>query len=103
MSRIDRLKEHAKPLRKENWQGCGRDQANITRWSDRAKQNSQLAPRATGIDETVMPHSTGRQMDVRSTTTAPREARNIDKRMAAKDDQNFVGDSSYMAGVRRNA
>jgi hypothetical protein len=103
MSRMDRLKEYAKPLRPQNWQGETNDMANIDRWSGRATANSHLAPRATGIDETVMPHSTGKSMDMRSTTTAPREARNVDKRMVAKDDMNNVGDSPYLRGVRRQA
>jgi hypothetical protein len=103
MSRMDRLKEYAKSLRPENWQGETNDKANIDRWSARATNNSQLAPRATGIDETVMPHSTGKSMDTRSTTAAPREARSVDKRMVAKDDMNNVGDSPYLRGVRRQA
>jgi hypothetical protein len=101
MGRLDRLKEYSNPRRGP--QGVGRDQKNLDYWADRAKQNSKLAPRATGIDETVMPHSTGKSMGMRDTASAPRAARSADKRMAAKDDQNFVGDSSYMAGVRRNA
>jgi hypothetical protein len=101
MSRLDRLREYEKPLRKENWQGAGRDQANIDRWSDRATDNSKIAPRASG-GEVKLP-DTGKQTALRDTGMSPRAARSADKRMAAKDDQNFVGDSSYMAGVRRNA
>jgi hypothetical protein len=101
MSSIDRLKEYAKPLRRANWQGAGRDQANIDRWSDRATEQSKIAPRASG-GEVKLP-DTGKQMDIRSTTTAPRAARKADARMVAKDDENFVGSSAFMAGIRRNA
>jgi hypothetical protein len=101
MTRTDRLKEYAKPLRAANWQGAGRDQENIDRWSQRAADESKIAPRAPG-GEMKLPN-TGRQMDVRSTTTAPREARNVDKRMVAKDDMNNVGDSAFLRGVRRQA
>ena len=99
MSSVDRLKEYAKPLRKENWQGAGRAQANIGRWSDRATEQSQIAPRASG-GEVKLP-DTGKQTALRDTAMSPRAARNADARMVAKDDKNFVGDSSYMAGVRR--
>jgi hypothetical protein len=101
MSRIDRLKEYEKPLR--NWQGETNDKANIDRWSRRATSESRIAPHATGLDETAEAHSTGKRTDLRDTAMSPRTARNADARMVAKDDKNFVGDSSYMAGVRRNA
>ena len=114
MSRVDRLREYAKPLRPENWQGAGRDQPNIDRWSDRATDNSKLAPRATGIDETVMPHSTGKSMGMRDTASAPRAARSADRAMvaeednpgdrraAAKADKNTY-DAPYLRGIRRQA
>jgi hypothetical protein len=112
MSRMDRLKELSNPL--HGPQGAGRDQKNLDYWADCATANSKLAPRATGIDETVMPHSTGKSMDMRSTTTAPREARSADARMvdrednpgdrrkAAKADTNTY-DAPYLRGVRRQA
>jgi hypothetical protein len=111
-NRLERLKGYSKPLRSENWQGESRQQY-IDRWSGRATEESQIAPRASGslatngrpsrdLDPPDL-QSTGKQMESRPTTTAPREARNVDKRMAAEKDLNFVGDSSYMAGVRRNS
>jgi hypothetical protein len=99
--RIDRLKEYARPTRRENWQGAGRDQGNIDRWSDRASDNSQIAPRAPS-GEVKVP-DTGKRTELRDTAMSPREARKADARMVAKEDTNFVGDSSFMAGVRRNA
>ena len=109
MSRLERLKEYAKPTRRENWQGAGRDEANISRWSERATENSDGADhRATGT-ERAEAHSTGKRVDLRSTKSAPRadaatDARMVDDaRAVAKADTNFVGDLSYMRGIRRNA
>jgi hypothetical protein len=45
MSRQDRVKEYANP--QHGPQGAGRDQKNLDAWSDRAEENSQLAPRAS--------------------------------------------------------
>ncbi|MGB6400471.1 MAG: hypothetical protein WBF73_33020 [Bradyrhizobium sp.] len=107
MSRLERLREYARPTRRENWRGAGRDQGNIDRWSERASENSEIAPRAS--DKPMdLPSTTNRQLGLRSTKSAPRtdaatDARMVDARTAAKDDTNFVGDSSYMRGVRRNA
>jgi hypothetical protein len=112
MSRLDRLKEYSNP--RHGPQGAGRDQKNLDYWADRAKQNSKLAPRATGIDETVLPHSTGKSMGMRDTASAPREARNAnramvdkednpgDRRAAAKADKNTF-DAPYLRGIRRQA
>ena len=102
MSRIDRLKEYAAPTRKGNWEGQARDQSAIDRWSDRASENSQLAPRSTGMEQAEA-HSTGKSMDMRDTAMKPREARNADARMTAKADTNTAGDSPYLRGVRRQA
>ncbi len=99
MSRLDRLKEYSNP--RHGPQGVGRDEKNIDAWADRTKSNSQLAPRAAS-GEVKLP-DTGKRMDVRSTKSAPRTTGEIDARMRGKDDLNFVGDSSYMAGIRRNA
>jgi hypothetical protein len=99
MSSLDRLKQYEKPLRAGNWQGSSRDESNISRWSNRATAESKIAPRARG-GEMKLP-STGKQTELRDTSMSPRAARNADARMVAKDDKNFVGDSSYMAGVRR--
>jgi len=100
MSRIVRLREYAKPTREANWQGAGRDQANIDRWSDRATDNCKLAPHATGLDVRAEAHSTGRQTDLRDTRKQPRTSRKVDAAMRGDDDLNHVG-SSFMAGTRR--
>lgn len=105
MSRQERLKEYAQPTRRENWQGASRDQGNIDRWSERATENSDGADhRATGTQRAEA-HSTGKRPVDRPTSMAPKQARNVDRNMvdAAKADTNFVGDSSYMRGIRRNA
>ena len=101
MSRMDRLKEYAKPLRPENWQGASRDMDCIDRWSDRATDESHIAPRASS-GPMDLPSTTSRQMGLRSTKSAPRTSAEIDARMAGKDDQNFVGSSAYMRGIRRD-
>jgi hypothetical protein len=101
MSRLERLKEYSKPTRAANWDGPGRDQANIDRWSERATENSALAPRAKG-GEVSLP-DTGKWTELRDTAAAPREARKADARMVAKDDLNTSGDSPYLRGIRRQA
>ena len=99
MSRIDRLKEYAKPLRAQNWQGASRDQSNIDRWSGRAEANSQLAPRAT--DKPMSLPSTGKRVSLRDTNMQPKVNRKADAAMkAAKADPNHLG-SLYMRNVRR--
>jgi hypothetical protein len=101
MSRIERLKEYADPLRGPH--GAGRDKENIRYWQNRAETNSDGADhRATGTQR-AQAHSTGKRPVDRPTSMAPREARKADARMVAKDDLNFVGDSSYMAGIRRES
>ena len=100
MSSIDRLKEYAKPNRRGNWKGEASDQANIDRWTTRAAENSKIAPRASD-GEMKLP-STGK-MDVRDTGMGPKVSRKVDARMAAKQNSNFVGESSYMRGIRRDA
>jgi predicted aminopeptidase len=100
MSRIKRLREeYSKP--RSGWQGAGRDQANIDRWSDRAAENSKLAPRASN-GEMKLP-DTGKRQESRSTKSAPRTNAEIDKRMAGENDVNHEGDSAYLRGIRRNA
>jgi hypothetical protein len=99
-NRIERLKEYARPTRAANWDGPGRDAQNISRWSARATENSALAPRAKGGDVSLP--DTGKQTELRYTAMSPRTSRNVDKRMAAKADTNFVGSSAYMAGIRRD-
>jgi hypothetical protein len=97
MSRIDRLKEYSKPTK--GWQGAGRDQDNIDRWSDRATENSKIAPRASDGEVKLPP--TG-DVKMRSTKSAPRTTAEIDAHMRGKDDLNHAG-SDYMKSIRRNA
>jgi len=48
--------------------------------------------------------NTGKRVDVRDTTMSPKASRNVDARMAGKDDLNHEeSGSSYMRGIRRNA
>lgn len=96
MSRQDRLKDYAKP---RSLAGT-HDKALIQPWIDRASENSKLAPRARK-GEMKLPDT--EKMDLHSTSDAPRHDKDTDKRAVAKADKNFVGDSSYMAGVRRQA
>jgi hypothetical protein len=98
MNRSDRLKGYANPMKGPH--GAGRDPAKIDYWSDRAKQNSKIAPRASD-GEMKLP-STGKRTDLRKTTSSPRTYREIDKRMAGKSDLNHTG-SSYMKSIRRDA
>lgn len=102
MTRLDRLKEYSKPNRAENWKGASRDQANIDRWSERARRESQIAPRASEgpLD---LPSTTNRQAGLRSTKSPPRTYPEIDVRMDGRDDLNFVGSSQYMRDVRRTS
>jgi hypothetical protein len=73
---------------------------NLDLWSDRAKENSKLAPRAA---ETMHLESTGKKMALRDTGTRPYRSRDEDAALkAAKADANHVG-SMYMRGVRRDA
>jgi hypothetical protein len=96
MSRIDRLKEYAKMAGPK---GAGRDMANID-YSDRAEANSQLAPRA---GDKMKLQKTGKKVELRDTSMAPKTSRKVDNVMkAAKDDVNHVG-SSFMKSIRREA
>jgi hypothetical protein len=100
MSRLERLREYARPSRPENWQGAGRDQANIDRWSERASENSQVAPRAAKGEVRVP--DTGKRTELRDTAMSPRTSRKVDAAMrgADEDDLNHVG-SPFMRDVRR--
>jgi hypothetical protein len=103
MSRIERLREYAKPTRREDWRGASRDQSNIDRWSTRASENSDGADhRATGT-ERAEAHSTGKRVDLRSTKAEPRTSAEIDARMAGKNDRNSSDTSPYLPGIRREA
>lgn len=99
MSRIERLKEYANPSRRENWDGESCDKANLDRWSKRASENSKVAPRARG-GEIKLPDTDSDEVSLHDTAAKPR--RDADARAVAKADKNFVGDSPYMAGIRRD-
>jgi hypothetical protein len=99
MSRLDRLKQYADPMRGPH--GAASSKENIQDWVDRAHENSKCAPRSR--DGEVKLPNTGKAMVERDTAMKPREARKADARMVAKQDTNFVGDSPYMRGVRRDA
>jgi hypothetical protein len=100
MSRLDRLKQYADPVRKENWRGAGRDMENINRWSDRAAENS-ITPK--NVDRF---RAKGGEMDLPSTgeiKVNPTTGRGGDQRAEAKADKNFVGTADFLPKVRRNA
>ncbi|MEH2547130.1 hypothetical protein V1283_003775 [Bradyrhizobium sp. AZCC 2262] len=97
MSLEDRLKGYANPQRGPH--GAGRDQKNLDYWADRAKANSEIAPRAS---RTMKLADTGK-MDVRSSQMGPKVSRKVEARMAATSDMNVADDDNYMPGVRRDA
>jgi hypothetical protein len=95
MSLEQRLKGYANPQKGPH--GAGRDQENLDYWSDRAKENSKIAPRASD-GEMKLPAT---RVTARDTEMKPYRSRNVDNAMKeAKADLNDVG-SSYMRGVRR--
>ena len=99
--RIERLKEYANPTRSGNWQGAGRDQANIDRWSRRAEISSDGDQHRASAGPMKLP-PTGRRIETRDTAMRPKVSRSVDAMMkAAKADVNHFG-SSYMKGVRRS-
>lgn len=100
MSRVERCKEYANPRRRANWDGES-TAANISRWSDRAAENSKVAPRARGGEMRLT--ETGGDVALHDTGGAPRKDAGVDARMVAKADTNTDGGSSFMRGVRRNA
>jgi hypothetical protein len=99
MGRLERLKEYANPRRRENWDGESCDKANLDRWSERAIENSKLAPRARG-GEIKLPDT---DVSLHNTAAKPRRDKDVDKRAVAKADTNADDGSSFMRGIRRNA
>jgi hypothetical protein len=110
-NRIERLKQNANPTRRQNWRGASRDKENIDRWSARASQNSEIAPRAKGradiggtltaYSDPPEEHPTGRRMEMRPTDMPPKVSRAVDKAMVdAKHDRNHVG-GSHLRNIRR--
>jgi hypothetical protein len=80
--------------------GAGRDQANIDYWSDRATENSKIAPRASD-GEMRLPST---KVTARDTGMQPYRSRSVDNAMKeAKADLNDEGGSAYIRGIRRNA
>jgi hypothetical protein len=101
-NRTERLREYARPLRKENWQGAGRDQGNIDRWIARASENSDGADHRASSGEVQLP-STGKRQESRPTKMGPRVPRKINSVMGdARSDVNHFG-SDYMKSIRRDA
>ena len=98
MSRLERLREYANPGHGPHGEAYSKENLNF--WSDRASENSKIAPRAKS-GEMRLP-STGKRMGTRDTDMKPYRARG-DARAAAKADTNVVGDSDYLRGIRRNA
>ena len=92
MGRMDRLRELKNPASRSNWRGAGRDQSNIDRWSARATENSQIAPRATNKAISLP--------DTNSGDGVKPKTRPGNMRQEAKRDLNDVG-SSFMPRVRR--
>ncbi len=98
MSRYSRLEnEYSDPMRGPH--GAGRDPKNIQYWQDRASVNSQIAPRAKG-GEMRLPNT---NVTVRDTAMRPKVSRNVDRQMRGQDDLNHVGESGYLANIRREA
>jgi len=87
MSSLDRLNEYKRPG-SSKLRGGGRDQKVIDAWSQRATANSQIAPRAKGGD-IKMPAQ--KAMQIRDSAAAPKISRKVERKMAGKDDPNFVG------------
>jgi hypothetical protein len=78
-NRIERLKQYANPRSRENWNGASRDQKNIDRWSQRARDNSLITDKPD-----------------RRPTRDPLQSK-------ARADVNHVGDGDYLSKVRRTA
>lgn len=91
MTRQSRLKDY-KAMRGPKGESTS---ANINYWSERASENSKLAPRAK---RNMKLPSTG-EMQLGETDRKP-EPHTRDKAM---DDLNFEGDSAFMKSVRRGA
>jgi hypothetical protein len=107
---MHRLEQYAKPGNPANWQGPGRDQKNIDRWSERAARNSEIAPRASGprlANTDTRSHlanppklpPTG-ETNLHSTDAAPRRKASVDAHAEGRRGANHAG-SGYMKDVRR--
>jgi hypothetical protein len=106
MSRLDRLKKLQDP--QSDPQGSASWKPNLDFWSERASENSKLAPRAKGPVHGGPPGTHGEdppslpstKVTTRDTAMKPKVSRKVDAAMAGKDDLNHVG-GSYMPTVRR--
>ncbi|MCP3382858.1 hypothetical protein NLM31_21050 [Bradyrhizobium sp. CCGUVB4N] len=111
MSRLDRLREYSRPTRRENWDGESCDKANLDRWSQRATENSKVAPRARGgamrLPDTDSDGRGGKiTAGAESGVGRLQKAAHADKdaRAAAKADTNHASsESDYLASIRRQA
>jgi hypothetical protein len=94
--RIDRCEEYAgKP---KGLQGAGRSEANLKGWSERATENSEIAPRASD-GPMKLPSTT---VTVRDSSMKPKVARKVNTAMAGRDDLNHVGTGGYLKNIRRD-
>src|SRR6266550_4071927 len=111
VTRSSRIKDYSNPNSPKNWNGASRDMGYIDRWSGRASDNSEIAPRAKGKTsnngstekdrDPPRVHSTGKAMRLRDTEARPYRERSGDAmREAAKADKNHSDSSPYLKGVR---
>jgi hypothetical protein len=109
-TRLERLKEYANPRSRENWQGAGRDQANINRWVQRAHEHSDSWKHRAKSGKVDLRDLGGGVPD-NATPIKSRETRNEGgkpyyrnegpkMREQGKRDPNHI-DEQYMPGVRR--
>jgi hypothetical protein len=74
--RADRIAQYENPQHPSNWRGQATQQ-NLDRWSARASQNSQCAPRAASGPADL--HST--KIKLHDTSAPPRSRPDVDERM----------------------
>ena len=98
MSRIDRLKEYADPMKGPH--GAASSKENLDEWSARATANSEIAPRAS--DKPMKLPNSGKAMATRDTAAKPFASRKVDQAMGGKGDLNHVGSGDYMKNIRRD-
>jgi hypothetical protein len=90
---MERLRDYANEVGPK---GEASSKANLNYWSDRAKANSKITPRSED-SEMKLPST---KTNVRDSAMGPKVSRNVDARMAGKDDLNHAG-GSFMKNVRR--
>jgi hypothetical protein len=78
--------------------GFSSSKSDLSYWSKRASNNSEIATRAKGGKMNV--HSTGGAPSLRSTSSKPKGFSG-DPYAKARGNTNHAGDSSYMRGIRR--